>query len=113
MSTPTDATLVVFCTCPDRDTARRLAASVVERRLAACVNLLPEVESVFRWQGEVTREEEALLIVKTSAARFPALRDHLVAEHPYELPEVLAVEAAAGLDRYLAWVAAESRETSE
>jgi len=101
--------LICFCTCPDTDTAERLAEALVEERLAACVNILPGLRSVYRWQAEVERADEVLLLIKTLPDRYPALQDRLRELHPYELPELLAVEAAAGLPAYLSWVADETR----
>ena len=101
--------LICFCTCPDTDTAERLAEALVEERLAACVNILPGLRSVYRWQAEVERADEVLLLIKTLPDRYPALQDRLRELHPYELPELLAVEAAAGLPAYLRWVADETR----
>ncbi len=96
--------LVVLCNCPDLDTARRLAEQAVERRLAACVNIIPAVESVYRWQGKVERESESTLLIKTSTKAFDTLRDALQAMHPDELPEIIAVPVSAGLTGYLDWV---------
>lgn len=98
--------LIVFCTCPDMDTAEALASTLVAERLAACVSLWPGVRSVYRWQGAVERAEEVQLLIKTTRERLPALRATLVAQHPYEVPELIAVEAVAGLESYLAWIAA-------
>lgn len=96
--------LVVLSTCPDEATAERIANALVSERLAACVNRLAGVVSTYRWKGEVQRDSEQLLIIKTTRERFDALRARIVALHPYELPEVVAVDIAAGLDRYLAWI---------
>ena len=101
--------LICFCTCPDTDTAERLAEALVEERLAACVNIVPGLRSVYRWQAEVERADETLLLIKTVRERFDALSARIKALHPHELPEVLAVEAAAGLPAYLRWVADETR----
>ena len=101
--------LICFCTCPDTDTAERLGEALVEERLAACVNILPGLRSVYRWQAEVERADETLLLIKTVRERFDALSARIKALHPHELPEVLAVEAAAGLPAYLRWVADETR----
>ena len=99
---------LVLCTCPDEKVADRIAGTLVEERLAACVNRIGGVRSVYRWKGQVDRADEVLLLAKTTADRFAALRDRIVALHPYELPEVVAVNVGSGLDAYLAWVAAES-----
>ena len=99
--------VIAFCTCPDAATAARIADALVGERLAACVSVLPGVQSVYRWQGAVERADEVQLLIKTVAARMPALMARIVALHPYELPEVVAVEAAAGLPAYLEWISAQ------
>ncbi|HEY6988287.1 MAG TPA: divalent-cation tolerance protein CutA [Bryobacteraceae bacterium] len=96
--------VAVFCTCRDQQEALHLANAVVEQRLAACVNVLPPVQSVYRWKEEVQIETEYLLLIKTTAARFAPLRDAITKLHSYETPEVLAVPVADGSDRYLAWI---------
>ena len=96
-------------TCPDADTAQRLARILVEERLAACVSLLPGGVSTYRWQGRVEQATEVQLLAKTPADRRDALMARLAELHPYELPEILAVETAAGLPAYLDWVTAETR----
>jgi len=103
MTTDTDCRLV-FCTCPDQETAARIAERLVGDRLAACVNLLPGLTSVYRWQGEVQQEAEVLLLIKTVAARLPALTGTLRGLHPYELPEIIALPITDGLPDYLTWV---------
>ena len=100
---------LILSTCPDADTAQRLARTLVEERLAACVNLLPGVSSTYRWRGEVEQATEVQLLAKTTADRRVALIARLAELHPYELPEILAVETAEGLPAYLDWVAAETR----
>ena len=99
---------LVFCTCPDPASARRIADAVVGERLAACVNLVPGLVSVYRWQGKIEQAGEILLLIKTTQDRLPALTARLTELHPHELPEVLAVEADAGLPAYLEWVAAQT-----
>ena len=101
--------LLCLCTCPDPATAGRIAEALVEERLAACVNLLPGLQSVYRWQGQVQRDAEVLLLVKTTRQRYPALQARLPQLHPYELPELLAVESVAGLPAYLQWVVESTR----
>ena len=100
---------LILSTCPDADTAQRLARILVEERLAACVSLLPSAVSTYRWQGRVEQATEVQLLAKTPADRRDALMARLAELHPYELPEILAVETAAGLPAYLDWVTAETR----
>lgn len=97
--------LVCFCTCPDRDSAQRIADALVEARLAACVNVVPGVRSVYRWEGAVECCDEVLLVIKTMSERLEALQARVVVLHPAELPELVAVELAGGLVTYLDWVA--------
>lgn len=96
--------LVVLCTCPDAATARRLAAGLVEARLAACVNILPEIRSIYRWQGETCDDAETLLVAKTTGHAYGRLESWLLEHHPYEGPEVLALPVQAGAGGYLEWV---------
>lgn len=105
--------LLVFCTCPDLATAECLAQALVAQRLAACVAIGAAQHSVYRWNGAVERAGEVPLTIKTAADRFEAVRDAILAGHPYELPEILAVEAAAGLDRYLDWIGASTRPDAD
>src|SRR5512133_1716383 len=100
----TDA-VVVLVTAPSADVAATIARAVVEERLAACGNVLPAVRSIYRWQGKVQDEAEVLLILKTQRKRFPELRDRILALHPYEVPEALALPVEAGSDAYLDWIA--------
>ena len=102
-------TVLLACsTCPDADTASAIARTLVEERLAACVTQLPGVVSTYRWQGQVETAGEVALLIKTTAERFDALAARLRELHPYELPELVAVEVRAGLPDYLAWVAAQT-----
>ena len=103
--------LVCFCTCPDRDTAQRIADALVDERLAACVNVLPGLRSVYRWHGAIERADEVMLIIKTVRERLEQVTARVVALHPNELPEVIAVEIAGGLATYLDWVAECSSDT--
>lgn len=100
--------LVVLCTCPDRAAAERLAAGLVGRKLAACVNILPEIRSIYRWQGELNDDSEALMLVKTTRAAYPGLQQWLLENHPYDVPEILALPPRAGSPDYLAWVIEET-----
>ena len=96
--------VVALSTAGTAEDAERIARALVERRLAACVNIVPGVVSVYRWKGEVCRDEERLLIIKTRAGRIEALREALVAIHPYELPELVTLSIEAGHAPYLAWL---------
>lgn len=104
----TDA-LVVLVTAPTPDRAAEIARALVEERLAACGNVVPGLRSVYRWEGKVQEDAEALLVLKTTRARFEALRERVLALHPYEVPEVIALPVEAGSARYLEWIAAETR----
>jgi periplasmic divalent cation tolerance protein len=95
---------IVFCTCGNREEAGRMARTLVEEGLAACVNVLPEIESVYRWQGNIESAREVLLLIKTTESRLEALRERIGALHSYEVPEILAVPVSAGAGSYLAWL---------
>ena len=98
--------VVVLVTCASRAEARRIAREVVARRLAACANLLETpVQSVYRWKGKVEKAREFLLLIKTSAARLPALEDEVKRLHSYDVPEFLALPIVAGSHVYLRWLA--------
>lgn len=99
---------IVLVTCP-AETAEDLARALVEERVAACVNVIPRIVSTYRWQDAVQREEEALLLIKAPAEGFEALRQAVLARHPYELPEIVAVNAEAVHPPYLDWVLAACR----
>jgi len=98
------AARVVLITAPDAETGRRLARALVERRAAACVQIVPGVTSIYRWRGAVAEEAEVLLVVKTSAARVGELEELLAREHPFEVPECVALEPARIEAKYLAWL---------
>ena len=104
----TDA-LLCLSTCPDAATAVRIARALIEERLAACVNRVAGVASTYRWQGAVHDDAEVLLLIKTTRERFAALRTRLVDLHPYEVPELIALDIADGNPTYLDWI---GRETS-
>ena len=95
---------LVFCTCPDRATALKIAEQLVDDGLAACVNLVPGVTSVYQWQGRREQGEEVLLLIKSLASRYAELERRILGLHPYELPEILAVTIEQGLPAYLAWI---------
>jgi periplasmic divalent cation tolerance protein len=95
---------IVFMTAPDQDTAAAIAKGAVEKRLAACANVVSFVRSIYRWKGEICDEGEALVIFKTRSELLAGLESHVTANHPYEVPELVAVEIGAGLERYLDWI---------
>ncbi|MFT3807685.1 divalent-cation tolerance protein CutA [Arenimonas sp.] len=101
--------LLVTCTCPDKPAALTLARDLVELRLAACVQVLPGLHSIYRWEGRVEDAEEVLLLIKTWDDRMQALTEAIGERHPYELPEIIALQAAGGLAPYLQWVQDETR----
>ncbi len=96
--------LLAVCSVSSVEDGEFMARELVERRLAACVNLVPNVTSIYRWRGEVERSDEVLLLVKTTSERFEAVREAIVKLHSYELPEVIALEIKAGHAPYLAWL---------
>ncbi len=101
--------IVVLVTAPTAEKAAEIARAVVEERLAACGNVVPGIRSLYRWQGKIQDEPEALLLLKTTRARFEALRERVLALHPYDVPEVVALPVEAGSAPYLAWIDAETR----
>ena len=102
--------LLVITNCPDEASANAIALALVEERLAACVNLLPRVQSIYRWQGAVESASEIPLLIKSTATHYPALEQRIVALHPYDLPEIVALPITDGLPAYLNWLAAETSE---
>lgn len=100
--------LLVLANCPDQETANRIATSLVENRLAACVNVLPAAESTYRWQGSVQRAVEVPLLIKCTRERYPALEEAIRQLHPYTVPEIVAVPVSAGYAPYLRWVIEET-----
>ncbi len=104
----TDA-LVVLVTAPSAEKAAELGRALVSERLAACGNVVPAIRSIYWWEGKVQDEPEALLVLKTTRARFETLRERALALHPYEVPEVVALPVQAGSAAYLEWIAASLR----
>lgn len=100
----TDDIRIVYVTCPDPDTGESIARDLVNANLAACVNVVPGLRSVYRWQGKVEIDDEVLLLIKTAADRFEALRERVRSRHPDDVPEIVAVPVTEGLESYLQWV---------
>jgi periplasmic divalent cation tolerance protein len=105
---PETTVRAVLTTAPDQDTAQKLARTLVAERLAACVNVMPGVRSVYRWEGEVREDDEVLLIIKTRAGRTEEVAARIKDLHPYDLPEVLVLPAVGGSVPYLDWVETET-----
>ena len=100
--------LLILTNCPDEDTANRLALTLVEEKLAACINILPRIQSIFRWQGAVESTSEIPLLIKSTAESYPMLEKRIAELHPYDVPEIVALPVTHGLPAYLAWVAEET-----
>ncbi len=96
--------LIVLSTFADAETARQAARALVEEKLAACANLVPQIESIYRWQGKVETSAEVLVIFKTTHGRYQQFEQRLRALHPYQVPEIVALPVACGFDPYLNWV---------
>jgi periplasmic divalent cation tolerance protein len=95
---------VIVTTCPDAASAENIARTLLERKLAACINILPGVKSFYTWKGVCESDEEHLLLIKTLFSAYPAVEQAIPELHPYELPEIIAVPIAAGLPGYLTWI---------
>ena len=96
--------LLVLTTCPDQGTATRIATALIEERLAACVNQVPGIRSLYHWEGRIEHDTEVLMLVKTTATVYERMEALIRKHHPYELPEVIAVPFAAGSKAYLEWI---------
>ena len=95
---------ITLCTCPDKDTAEKIAHLLVNDKLAACVNILPGITSVYRWHEQVESAQEHLLLIKANKSRYQAIETAIKKHHPYELPEIIAVPIENGLPEYLHWI---------
>ena len=100
--------LLVLSTFPDIEKARQIGTALVESQLAACVNLIPAIESIYRWQGASETAQEVPVLIKTRAACYPALERAIRERHPYDVPEIIAVPVTRGLPAYLEWVESET-----
>lgn len=100
--------MIVLCTFPDRQTARAICGEIISLHLAACANLIPTVESIYRWEGRVEQQDEALAIFKVAATSYPKLEQALLAKHPYDTPEIVGLSAEKVEKSYLAWALEES-----
>lgn len=100
-------TIIVLCTCPDKSVGENIARLLLEKRLAACVNLIPDVTSIYRWKNEVVTDQEVQLLIKTTKPMFTDIQLLIRQQHPYELPEIIAVRLDEGFPQYLEWIARE------
>jgi len=96
--------LIIYCTCPDQQTAEGIARHLVDEYLAACVNIVPALTSIYRWQGQLEQSAESMLIIKTRADGYPALETRIKDLHPYAVPEIIALPVVRGISDYLAWI---------
>ncbi len=99
--------IVVLSTCSSEDEARRIAAELVEKQLAACVNLVPQIRSIYRWKGAVEDSAEVLMVIKSNRKLFEKIREEIARQHSYEVPEVIALPVVDGAASYLEWMDAE------
>lgn len=105
--------ILVLITVPDKETADLIASALVEKRLAACVNIVPGLTSVYRWEGKVNKDAELLLIVKTVQDSFESLKKTVKELHPHDLPEIIAVKISDGSKEYLEWITKEMETNTD
>ena len=103
---------LILCTCPDSQVAEQLATSLVELRLAACINIIPGLTSIYRWQGKLEKGTEVLLLIKTIRKHYAAVEAAIQQQHPYELPEIIAVTLDEGSSDYLRWITTSLEDVS-
>lgn len=96
--------LLIITTCPDQQTAETIANNLLNSKLAACINIFPGITSVYQWEGKIVNEKEFLLIIKSHATKYAEIEKNLLQNHPYELPEIIAVPVQRGLPDYLQWI---------
>ena len=101
--------IIAFVTAPDEDSAAMIGRTLVEERLAACANIVRGIRSIYRWKGEIFDEQECLLVIKTASDSFPKLEERVRSMHPYEVPEIIALEISDGSRAYLDWIAENTR----
>jgi len=95
---------LIFCSCPDHDSAEKLAKRLITDKLAACVNILPGLTSIYQWQGQLETAQEHLLLIKSRSDRFAELETAITTHHPYQVPEIIAVDIQNGTPPYLNWI---------
>jgi periplasmic divalent cation tolerance protein len=97
-------TIISLCTCPDKETAGKIARLLIADKLAACVNILPHITSIYSWQGQIETADEYLLMIKSPQTNYQAIETAIRSLHPYELPEIIAVPIERGLPEYINWI---------
>lgn len=95
---------LILCTCPDKISAQKIAQALITKKLAACVNMIPNITSIYEWEGKVVEETEVLLLIKTKQNLFTQLSDEITHIHPYDIPEVIALDIAQGNPDYMHWL---------
>ena len=95
---------IIYCTCPDIETAERISRLLITQHMAACVNQVPGITSIYEWEGKIEENNEVLLLIKSTEERFASIKRLVLEEHPYELPELIAVPVTKGLPDYLDWI---------
>jgi periplasmic divalent cation tolerance protein len=101
---------MILNTCPNRESGELIASLLVERRLAACVNLVDNITSIYRWQDGIERDSETLLLIKAEQGSYPKIEETIREHHPYEVPEIICLEIAQGAEGYLNWISAATRQ---
>lgn len=96
--------LLVLCNTPDKETAHKLAKLLLAEKLCACINILPQVESLYIWNDELKETTEVTMLIKTTKASYPELENTMKMNHPYEIPEIIALDITHGLAEYLSWI---------
>jgi periplasmic divalent cation tolerance protein len=94
---------IIFCSCPDNVHAEKLSRSLIESKLAACVQIMPII-SLYEWKGEICKEDERLILIKTKSSLYENIEDFILKNHPYEIPEILMAPATKGLEKYFTWI---------
>lgn len=95
---------IILCTCPDKHSAEKIAHLLIADNLAACVNIVPGITSIYKWKGQIESAQEHLLLIKSNVSNYPLLETAIKAHHPYELPEIIAIPIVNGLPEYLNWI---------
>lgn len=103
--------IVIFCTVPDEETADEIATYLVEKQLAACCNIIPQIRSIYRWQEKVEAQDEYLLIIKSTEENYKNIENAIHKNHPYDIPEVIAVKVQQGYEGYLKWIDQSTKAT--